>query len=72
MDSSDILARTTFVLEPLLPTPASLVGFQEILLWAATTVLILVAGLLIFTLLRLKARTSASSVDRSSPLMDAI
>lgn len=73
MDLSNILAKTTFVLEkPFIPFSVSSVSFQELLLWVATPILILVAGLLIYALLRLKTRTSADTVDRSSVLMDTI
>ena len=73
MDFSKILAKTIPVLEPSsIPAPVSLVGFQELLLWTATTVLIVVAGLLIFALTRLRTRPSANSVDRSSTFLDTI
>jgi heme/copper-type cytochrome/quinol oxidase subunit 2 len=73
MDLPKILAKTIFLLEPqIIPAPVSLVGFQELLLWTATAVLIVVSGWLIFTLVRLKSRTPANPVDRSSTFLDTI
>ena len=73
MDLSNILAKTTFVLEPpAIPASMSIINFQGLLLWVAATVLIVVSGLLIFALFRLRARTSADSVDRSTTVLDTI
>ena len=73
MDLSNILAKTTFGLEPpSFPASVSLVSFQELLLWVVAAVLIVVSGLLIFTLLRLRTRTSTESADRSTTVLDTI
>ena len=73
MELFDILAKTTLMLEqPFFAAPGFVFTFQELLLWVATTVLVLVAGLLIFALLRLRIRTSADSVDQSNILLDTV